>query len=96
MLGPNFLVCALADGPLMVVVGTSFQHVCETCQRRVMVSPSGQKRLKSLENCKIVCMDCFNENPPQADYEHQFSAGSLEAAVQELSRAVPNSWKNRN
>jgi hypothetical protein len=60
-----------------------------------MLSPSGQERLKSLADVKIICLDCFTEHPPE-DANYQHSAGSAENASRELSTAVPNSWKSRN
>jgi hypothetical protein len=50
------LVCALADSP-MAAVGSSFDHFCAKCKRRVMVSPSGQAEMKRRQ-MDVFCTGC--------------------------------------
>jgi hypothetical protein len=90
----GFIVCAPADGDLMVV-GTTLRHFCSRCKQRVMMSPSGQQHLKSLADIQILCLNCYGQNPP-LDAKHILSAGSLEGLAAELATVIPNTFKNRN
>jgi hypothetical protein len=88
----RIFICAPATGDLMVT-GTSFDRVCSKCNQRVMVSPSGQARLKAEPAAVIICLKCFK---PPARYDAELSAGTREGLAAELATIQPNTWKDRN
>jgi len=89
------LVCALADSPL-VVPGSIFTRHCSTCNRRVMIAPSGQSLLRRLPVARILCGACFIQNAKKYDaLEIKLAADPQDIAI-EARASVPNFWRKRN
>lgn len=90
---PVLLICALADAAV-VVPGSSFEHVCAECGRRVMVAPSGQKVLKQFSSMPTIsCMDCAPVDWLRQPLEF---IGTVEEIASEVHNARPNKWRERN
>lgn len=90
----EFLVCALADAEYSVS-GSSFDKHCTKCNKRVMVSPSGQNMLKSHPSLHIVCNTCARpvlDEPTTA----VGLAGTPEEFIRDLKNQRPNLWRGRN
>lgn len=90
---PAILVCALADAP-QVVPGSIFSHHCTVCGRQVMVAPTGQRMLATMDALSIVCERCF-ESHVQPDDEI-LPAGTIDEVFDEARRAQPNLRRSRN
>ena len=88
----GFLVCAIADAPL-VVPGSVFVHSCSLCGVRLMTAPSGQEILKRHPTFKLLCTGCW-----KATREHDdiLLPGTPEKVIEELKTSVPNMRRNRN
>ncbi len=86
------IVCALATASV-TVRGSSLDHFCHGCKRRLMVSPSGLARMKEHPDLQPSCMECL---PSNTEFDVRFSAHSLEEMQQERKAVIPNTWKDRN
>jgi hypothetical protein len=86
------LVCALADAPC-VVKGSIFDRRCGTCQRAVMVAPSGQRVLRSRPATQILCMECFCAVTEGHDV---MIVASEEEVRNEMRNVEPNYRRHRN
>lgn len=82
---PNIMICAPADTPF-TEAGSTFKYVCSECTRHVQVSPAGESRLRSIEEIKIVCDECYKPGHEEAGV----------IAVPIRAPMVPNFWRNRN
>ena len=91
---PRILLCSLADGP-SAVAGSAFNHRCSRCQRRVMVSPSGQRRLTEFAGMEIVCTECC-KSISEVPESIQLSAEGEEELKRELGQVISNPWRARN
>jgi IMP cyclohydrolase len=89
------LVCALADSEL-TVAGSSFDRMCSRCNSRVMVSPSGQQRVRDNPHIEIVCIRCLSTIKPPADSKVMMSPETTEDLIAELKKTVRNPWRERN
>lgn len=89
---PDTIVCALADHPTMVA-GSSFEHSCGTCGRRVMIAPSGQRALKQWP-MRIICVRCAVAQVKASG--EPVTAQLPEDFFDELDAEVPNTRRNRN
>ena len=88
------LLCALADSP-KTIAGSSFDQTCSICHRRVMISPSGQRRLKTTEGIIIVCTECA-KTTPHNPVGFQIAASGEEELQREFEKVIPNPWRERN
>ena len=76
------LVCALADWP-MTIPGSIYDRECCECYRRVMISPTGLKRLGAEPWLEIICLPCAERLDPQA-LDHATYVGPPEDFEREI------------
>ncbi len=90
------IVCARADEPI-AVAGTTFNLKCSRCGERVMVAPSGQKRMKQSKlPVELVCLPCFQSRAEFREAAHEdFSPERIAEILSEMSWTIPNPWRNR-
>ena len=86
------LVCARATEPV-TTRGSTFDRHCGQCGARVMISPSGQRVLKS-KKPRIICLQCVAAyRGPHIDV---WAAASPEELEREKRDAIPNVHRERN
>jgi hypothetical protein len=90
---PILLICAPADSPL-TVPGSTFDHSCSRCRRKLMMAPSGQAFLKEHPEAEMLCHPCYVKIQ-EPDDEHHL-AGPAEQIADELLASVPNPRLRRN
>lgn len=86
------LVCMRATAPF-TVPGSDSSRSCSECGARVMIAPSGQSMLKAHPRARLICVRCFRSNLRPEDV---VGVPDLDATLEEMQRAVPNLWKERN
>lgn len=87
------LVCMRATAPF-TVPGSDFSRHCRDCGTRIMIAPSGQETLKRFPKARLVCVSCIRGKlPPDAVVALPMD---LDATYEEMQRAVPNLWRERN
>jgi hypothetical protein len=92
---PIYLICAPATAPA-TIRGSTFNHQCSRCSRRVMLAPSGQAWMKKYPESRILCAYCYRDRAPgDAGSVKMLAASSTEIAA-EWQEAVPNLWPKRN
>jgi hypothetical protein len=90
---PIVLVCMLADYP-STVPGSTFEHSCSHCDRRLMMAPSGQGFMREHPEAVKICFGCYRKiETPDDEWR---LAGSKEQVLREISTSVPNDRRNRN
>jgi hypothetical protein len=92
----DVLVCLDADA-LTTLRGSTFDRSCGTCERRVMISPTGQRFLKRRPGIRILCERCYAALPDieVAAAKHRLAAPPSEILA-ELKTRVPNLRRQRN
>ena len=89
----EILICG-RDTDRMIIPGSALDQHCSKCGVRVMIAPSGQERLKRNPEMQVMCLQCAM--PLIQDTDKLELASSPETTVDELSKAVPNTYNRRN
>jgi hypothetical protein len=86
------IICPLADAPIMVR-GSSLNRRCRGCKRRVMMSPSGERRIQRFPKIKVLCVECLLA---EADSDVVEAYADLNELKADLGNIVRNTWRERN
>lgn len=94
--GPDseILVCASAS-MAFTIPGSIFHRKCIECKTAVQIAPSGQLFLKTNPHVAILCLRCCSALPADLTTDTRWAAPEHEIR-QEIARALPNVWRNRN
>jgi hypothetical protein len=92
---PIYLICAPATAPA-TIRGSTFNHDCSRCSRRVMLAPSGQAWMKKYPESRILCAYCNRDRPPGDAGRIKTLAASPAEIAAELKEAMTNLWRKRN
>jgi hypothetical protein len=85
------LACARADDCPVVPPGSTYKHHCHKCKAVLVVAPTGQRALKNHPSARLLCLQCLPGGLPPG-----VLAASLDEVLDEMRRAVPNLWGQRN
>ncbi len=89
---PIVLVASDAEAPRMVP-GSIFDRHCGTCNRRLMIAPSGQQFLKDHPESGIICSACWFKMQDKGDTT---LAAEPEIILREATTSIPNFHRRRN
>ena len=85
------LICERADAPF-TVANSTFDRQCGQCAARVMMAPSGRKKLEHNPSMRVLCTCCFSKLSPGQTRMLPQSAEQ----ILELRSLQPNTWRFRN
>jgi hypothetical protein len=91
------LVCRRIDYEF-TIRGSAFDKQCHRCGTRVMIAPSGLRRLEREPIPDITCWECVNQMMSREDVA---KCAELAAPSQEIRRelandVIENPWRKRN
>jgi hypothetical protein len=91
----DILICVAATGQYCLSNST-FDQRCARCDCRVMISPSGQRRLAT-GDLTVVCIDCIQKEEISEELSGIFTSAESKAELErELSSLIENPWLQRN